>query len=279
MDPVFESVASNAEDALPSINGRVARLLERDPGTNDVEVHELGASEEGRPITGVVVGKGRRRASLVAGAHSDEPVGPYTLLLLLEHLFDAPDRAGTLLEDWTLVIVPHINPDGEERNRPWREEWPDVAAYVGGAFREPPGRDVEFGYPDMRPENQVVARFLRAQGPFDLHMSLHGMGFSEGAMLLIERRWGYRTQHLQREFVAAAAGAGLPLHDQNRQGEKGFFYLGPGFWTTPEGGGTASALIGQSYRINSDDVLPDSVGGDREFSDIYFAAIAAAAFR
>ena len=39
-------------------------------------------------------------------------------------------------------------------------------------------------------------------------------------------------------------------------------------YTTPEGGGTASALIGQSYRINSDDVLPESVGGDREFSDI-----------
>jgi hypothetical protein len=32
-----------------------------------------------------------------------------------------------------------------------------------------------------------------------------------------------------------AASAGLALHDHNRQGEKGFFYLGPGFNTTPEG--------------------------------------------
>jgi LPS-assembly protein len=39
-------------------------------------------------------------------------------------------------------------------------------------------------------------------------------------------------------------------------------------YTTPEGQGTASALIGQSYRINSDSALPDTVGGDQEFSDI-----------
>jgi LPS-assembly protein len=39
-------------------------------------------------------------------------------------------------------------------------------------------------------------------------------------------------------------------------------------YTTPEGQGTASALIGQSYRIESDSALPDTVGGDQEFSDI-----------
>ena len=39
-------------------------------------------------------------------------------------------------------------------------------------------------------------------------------------------------------------------------------------YTTPDGSGTASAMVGQSYRINSDSALPDSVGGDQEFSDI-----------
>jgi LPS-assembly protein len=39
-------------------------------------------------------------------------------------------------------------------------------------------------------------------------------------------------------------------------------------YTSPAGSGTASALIGQSYRINSDSALPDTVGGDEEFSDI-----------
>jgi hypothetical protein len=66
-------------------------------------------------------------------------------------------------------------------------------------------------------------------------MSLHGMGFSDGAMLLIERNWTYRTEALQAGFAEAAAAAGLRLHDHNRKGEKGFFYVAPGFTTTPEG--------------------------------------------
>ena len=101
-------------------------------------------------------------------------------------------------------------------------------------MREPPGRDVEFGFPDMRPENRAVAAWLRKEGPFALHGSLHGMGISGGALLLIEKHWGYRADRLQARFREAAQAERLPLYDRNRQGEKGFFYLAPGFWTTPE---------------------------------------------
>ncbi|MFQ6113805.1 MAG: M14 family zinc carboxypeptidase, partial [bacterium] len=41
--------------------------------------YNLGASEEGRPIDAVVLGRGDKNISLIAGAHSDEPVGPETL--------------------------------------------------------------------------------------------------------------------------------------------------------------------------------------------------------
>src|SRR3990172_1120646 len=41
--------------------------------------HELGRSEEGRTVYGATLGVGPRTVSLVAGAHSDEPVGPETL--------------------------------------------------------------------------------------------------------------------------------------------------------------------------------------------------------
>ena len=54
-------------------------------------------------------------------------------------------------------------------------------------------------------------------------------------MLLIGRPWAFRTAPLQRAFAEAAREAGLRLHDHNRKGEKGFFYLAPGFTTTPEG--------------------------------------------
>lgn len=195
----------------------------------------LGNTEEGRPIDAVVLGKGRRYISLLAGAHSDEPAGPETLrTFILEGL-----RNRKLLRDifrrYRFFIIPHINPDGEARNRVWIEQWPDLRAYLEYVFREPPGRDLEFGYPEMREENRLISAFLKEHAPFGLHISLHGMGFSEGAMLLIERRWIGRSQELQKKFAAYAQESGLKLHDHDRKGEKGFMYIGPGFTTTPEG--------------------------------------------
>ncbi len=195
----------------------------------------LGRSEAGREIVGFVVGSGPERVSLIAGCHSDEPVGPETLRRLVHTVASRPEMFGELLERFRLCVVCHVNPDGEALNRPWIERWPEVDAYVEKAVRELPGRDVEFAFPDRRAENRAVSDFLKTHAPFVLHASLHGMGFSDGAMLLIDRRWGYRTDALQDRFRALASEAELELHDHNRRGEKGFFYLGPGFNTTPEG--------------------------------------------
>ncbi len=197
--------------------------------------HELGVSEEGRPIYGVVMGHGPQTVSLIAGAHSDEPIGPETLRTLVLEGLRRREILGDLFTRFRFVVVPHINPDGEARNRAWMTQWPSVEAYLRHAFRELPGRDLEFGFPEMRLENRVVAAFLRAHAPVALHMSLHGMGIAEGAMLLIERHWADRTQPLRDGFARAVAAAGLDLHDHNRKGEKGFFYIEPGFTTTPEG--------------------------------------------
>ncbi len=194
----------------------------------------VGESEEGRPISGVVLGSGPNRATLVAGAHPDEPVGPQTLRLLVTEVLRAAERYAPLLENWTLRIVPHVNPDGEAANWPWIERWPDPAAYLQHVFRELPGRDVEFGYPSMRPENRAVASFLEPAAPVDLHMSLHGMSAAEGGWLLIERHWIDRTVELRRAYARALERAGLPLFDWDRKGDKGFHYIEPGFGTTPE---------------------------------------------
>ena len=205
------------------------------------EFHDLGRSEKGQSLYGVTLGHGSRTVTLKAGAHADEPVGPETLRLLIlgalaqrDWLADG-DGFADLFERFTFRVVPHVNPDGEVHNQPWIEAWPDVEAYLRHRIREQPGRDVEFGYPVMREENRVVSRFLFDYSPLTLHMSLHGMGFSEGAMLLIERHWVGRTERLREDFVAAASEAGLAVHDHDRGSEKGFEYIGPGFWTTPEG--------------------------------------------
>ncbi len=210
--------------------------------------HELGQSEEGRPIVGIVLGDGPQAVSLIAGNHADEPVGPETLRTLVLDGLGGPLDAW--LDRFRFVIVPHTNPDGEARNRPWIERWPDLAAYLEHVVREAPGRDLEFGFPAMRVENRIVADFLRAHGPFALHMSLHGMAFSEGAMLLINRPWTFRTQALRDAFRQAAADAGLRMHDHNRKGEKGFFYVEPGFTTTPEG-----AAMRAFFRAQGDEAM------------------------
>ena len=195
----------------------------------------IGTSEEGRPIAGVMMGRGSRAVSLIAGNHADEPVGPETLRTFVLGVLAAPEKFGDLLSAFTFYVVPHTNPDGEWGNGAWIEKWPDAAAFILHQQREKPGRDLEFGFPDLRVENRAVADFLRPGAPFALHASLHGMAFAEGAMLLIERQWAGRTRALRQAFSEAAAQHGLGLHDHNREGEKGFFYIARGFTTTPEG--------------------------------------------
>ena len=213
------------------------------------EIEILGRSEEGRPIAGVTLGYGPQRVTLVAGAHADEPVGPETLRTLITDGLAARGwgaEGGGLESLWgrfTLQIVPHINPDGEARNQGWIQAWDEtdldssLRAYLRERRREPPGRDIEFGYPRLRCENEAVSRFLFDGSPIALHASLHGMGYSEGALLLIEKRWIDRpeTVPLREGYERAASSVGLRLHDHDRGAEKGFRYAGPGFWTTPEG--------------------------------------------
>lgn len=195
----------------------------------------IGFSEEGRPIDTVVLGQGEITVSLFAGAHPDEPVGPETLRIFILEGLKRKDEFTDLFEKYRFLIVPHINPDGEVKNALWTKDWPDFGAYLEHAFRELPGRDLEFGFPDMRPENQAVSDFIKKFAPVKLHLSLHGMGFSEGAMLLIERHWIGRTAELRRKFAESALAFGLGLHDHDRKGEKGFLHIEPGFATTPEG--------------------------------------------
>ena len=200
-----------------------------------IGVRTIGISEAGRPVLGSVIGTGSRHATLIGGAHADEPVGPETLRLLVAAAARPEPALEAVLRGWRLWVVPHVNPDGEHANRTWMERWPSVDAFLGGVLREAPGRDVEFGFPAMRPENAAVTAFLGEAAPVRLHASLHGMAFAEGAALLIGRRWITRTTRLRRAFSAAAAACGIGLHDEDRRGDKGFHYLGAGFATTPTG--------------------------------------------
>lgn len=213
-------------DILHMLNTKIAN--------HKLMIHEIGFSEENRRIIGVVLGSGKKKLSLLAGSHSDEPVGFETCLSLLESISRDPGLYDAILEEYTIVLVPDINPDGRQKNEVWRNTWPDWKSYALNSFRELPGRDIEFGYPYLRAENEALAKFYDLIGPFDAHISLHGMGFSEGGLLLIDKAHVPSSEPLQNKFLNALAKKNLPLHDHNRYGEKGFQYVGPGISTTPE---------------------------------------------
>ena len=78
----------------------------------------LSASREGRPIFARRFGCGEFRISLVGGCHADEPVGP-EFLRKLSAFLASPHCPKEILEEIEWWIVPHINPDGEERNKRW----------------------------------------------------------------------------------------------------------------------------------------------------------------
>jgi len=252
---------SNSESFIRSIEA----LLDRTD--NPVEILTIGQSEEGRPIYAFRAGSGDTSVVLLAGAHSDEPVGPEMLRILVKHLLEG-ETPGKLIENYRFLIIPHINPDGEKKNQRWINQWPDLQAYAAHAFREEPGRDLEFGYPDMRPENRAVSGILKEFAPCDLYINFHGMAFADGIMLLIERHWADRTKKLQTDFQALAKNHNLSLHDHDRNGEKGFQYIGPGFTTTPEGRAMKKHFLNQGdketaskFHLSSMEYLR-SLGGD-----------------
>ena len=210
----------------------------------------LGASRQGRDVVGFRVGRGRLSVSLIAGCHADEPVGPAMLDRLAAWLLALP-ASSPAVSELTWFIVPHVNPDGEHRNAGWTapifgagaitaETGVDPGLYLSRVAREPPGDDVEFGFPrrrgdaGARPENRAVADFLSGGAPFALHASFHGMSFAAGPWFLIEAAWAERTAAMRERLRRRVRELGYRLHDVDRRGEKGFHRIDEGFTTRPD---------------------------------------------
>lgn len=209
----------------------ISNLVDQNPTLFKEQL--LGLSQEGREIIAVSFGIGPKNISVISGSHSDEPVGSETLLNILRSISQNEAAFSKLLSTFTFHVIPHVNLDGEVKNLKWMENWPNIESFLTGVYRELPGNDIEFGYPDLREENKIIANFLASIGKIDLHISLHGMAFAEGAMLLIKENWISRTELIRAQFIRLLKDEKFPIHDHNRHGEKGFTYIAPGFATTP----------------------------------------------
>ncbi|HYG63255.1 MAG TPA: M14 family zinc carboxypeptidase [Thermoanaerobaculia bacterium] len=212
----------------------------------------IGRSRQGRDIVGHVLGTGGPHVSLIGGCHSDEPVGPEMLRRLAGFLAALP-ADHPLLISFTWYVVPHVNPDGEAVNSAWSghplpavdsrgapDRVYDLGLYLRHVMREPPGDDMEFGFPrdeedaGARPENRAVAAFLSEGAPFALHGSFHGMAFATGPWFLIERAWTDRTAGLRESLRRRVRDLGYRVFDVDRGGEKGFSRIDEGFTTRPD---------------------------------------------
>jgi hypothetical protein len=237
----------------------------------------IGESREGRPLHGLVLGHGPLRISLIGGCHADEPVGPEMLRLLTHQLGRLPDDH-PLLAEIRWHIVPHVNPDGARRNAGWSEhsvEVPDHRGardvgfdplrYVRRVAREPPGDDIEFGFPrqasdgEARPENLAVARFMEYAAPLHLHGSFHGMGFAPGPWFLIEAGWSDRTLAMRQALRRRVRTMGYPLFDIDRRGEKGFHRIDEGFCTRPDSVAMREHFLAQGDRTTAARFRPSSM--------------------
>jgi hypothetical protein len=161
-----------------------------------------------------------------------------------------PDSEAITGFDWW--IVPHINPDGAERNRAWSgtgagdtvQAAPDdydFISYLRHVVRELPGDDIEFGFPrdagdtGARPEPRAVYDWWHTDPrPFALHMSLHGMAFAAGPWFLIDPAWADRCSSIKERCSNRTHELGFVLHDVDRKGEKGFTRIERGFCTRPD---------------------------------------------
>jgi hypothetical protein len=238
---------TSAQPQLP-----IEEILEQQRVGRTPAGRTIGHSREGLPILGFRYGRGERRISLIGGCHADEPVGPAMLRLLSSYLEILPADT-RLLTDYSWFIVPHVNPDGEDRNSAWSDVTvpavdhagaPDLGyelpTYVQKVRRELPGDDIEFGFPrdaddlNARPENRAVASFLADGAPFVLHGSFHGMDFAPGPWFLIERAWQDRTRDLRDNLRRRVRALGYGLFDVDRGGEKGFHRIDEGFTTRPD---------------------------------------------
>ncbi len=203
----------------------------------------IGFSMKSRPLVGYTLGTGKKKVSLIAGNHADEPVGPLLLKKLISYL-SILDSEHKLLQDYSWWIVPHGNPDGEAKNLKWysyKDQFTDLPNYLLNVERELPGRDIEFGFPiegsivPLRPENKAVYDFWRSsKSPFDLHVSLHGMQATYGPWFLIDESWIDRTKDFRTQCAQRAKQLGYELYDLDRSGEKGFKRIAEGFCTRPD---------------------------------------------
>ncbi|GMW03092.1 MAG: peptidase M14 [Candidatus Hydrogenedentota bacterium] len=234
---------------------------------------EIGQSRAHIPMLACEVGEGPEIVSVIAGCHADEPIGPLTALALPDILsLNFPG----LLDRYTFRIIPQMNPDGAQRNAVWYANPPAFAPYWKTVTRELPGDDIEFGFGDatsVRPECAAAMAFMRARGPVAAHFSLHGLAMGRGAWFLLDPAWVSRSEPLMADLASLCGRLNVPLHDEPRDGAKGFARIREGFCTTPNSAAMRDHFLQRNDPDTASRFHPNSMEFARSLGGDPFCAV------
>lgn len=83
---------------------------------DDIHLHDIGRSFQERPIHLLKLGVGDKNILFWSQMHGDEPSATPALLDMADYLLAHPDEpvSRSILENYTLLIIPMLNPDGAE---------------------------------------------------------------------------------------------------------------------------------------------------------------------
>jgi hypothetical protein len=148
-----------------------------------VELTKIGRSRQGRPISYLKIGEGKRNALLFAFPHPNEPIGSLTIEFLSQYLAENPDITKELGYTWYLIKA--IDPDGAALNEGWFKGKFDPIKYTKHYYRPAPHEQIEWTFPvkykqlefsNPPSETQALIQLINKIKPTFMY-SLHNAGF------------------------------------------------------------------------------------------------------
>lgn len=135
-------------------------LASRYPG--DIHMEEIGRSFLNRPINLIKLGVGDKNILFWSQMHGDEPSATPALLDIADYLLASSDQlqSRSILENYTLLMIPMLNPDGAE------------------AYERVNGQGIDINRDALRlatPEGRILKRIRDEYNPM-LGLNLHDQG-------------------------------------------------------------------------------------------------------
>jgi murein tripeptide amidase MpaA len=114
-----------------------------------LDISEIGRSIEGRPITMLTIGKpnSKKMMMVISRQHPPEVTGYFAMQSFVETIAGKSDLAKQFRADWSIYVVPLMNPDGVDHGN-WRHN-------LGGI-------DLNRDWTVFnQPEGKIVSEFLK----------------------------------------------------------------------------------------------------------------------